>query len=213
MADSKKTDTTEFINNNLEIILPAYNEHGAKKAYEMLVNGALPEMGKIAYTTFKQYLPVFMKVFEKFRIKINEDSQKIVNFETELEQDRQKIDKLEKELAASQEDRQKIATELEETRTELEQDRQKIDNLEKQLAEIRDSQKGSQRDSQKMTIPKKIEADGKYWSVTLKQGYYRMYKKINGKMKWLYVGKEWNPEIAKAKIKEFTAKGDDREDD
>ena len=49
-------------------------------------------------------------------------------------------------------------------------------------------------------VPKSYEG----WSVqTGKDGYIRLYKSFKGHVKSLYVGREWNPEKAMAKIQQI----------
>jgi hypothetical protein len=53
----------------------------------------------------------------------------------------------------------------------------------------------------KSGIPKQIEG----WGVQLKDPYYRLYKKINGKVKWLHIGKKWDHELALNKIQKYNS--------
>jgi hypothetical protein len=45
-------------------------------------------------------------------------------------------------------------------------------------------------------IPKKIEG----WSVEYRKNYFRLYKRINGKLQWVYLGKIWDEIKAREKI-------------
>ena len=47
--------------------------------------------------------------------------------------------------------------------------------------------------------PKQIKG----WGVQLKGKYYRLFKKINGKVKWIHVGRTWDSELAESKINKF----------
>ncbi|KPA14900.1 hypothetical protein MHK_004894, partial [Candidatus Magnetomorum sp. HK-1] len=49
------------------------------------------------------------------------------------------------------------------------------------------------------TVPKHVNG----WGVQLKGNYYRLFKKINGKVKWIHVGRSWNLDFAERKIREF----------
>ncbi|MCP4158253.1 MAG: hypothetical protein GY757_61705 [bacterium] len=52
---------------------------------------------------------------------------------------------------------------------------------------------------EKVFVPKRVDG----WGVQLRGQYYRMFKKINGKVKWIHIGKKWNTEIAREKIRSF----------
>lgn len=41
------------------------------------------------------------------------------------------------------------------------------------------------------------------WSIQLKGGYYRLYKRIKGKLHWLHVGRQWDESRAKEKLRAF----------
>ncbi|KPA18422.1 hypothetical protein MHK_001382 [Candidatus Magnetomorum sp. HK-1] len=51
-------------------------------------------------------------------------------------------------------------------------------------------------------VPKRING----WGIQLKWPYYRLFKKIHGKVRWIYIGKDWNEDLAVKKIKEFQCK-------
>ena len=44
------------------------------------------------------------------------------------------------------------------------------------------------------------------WGVQLKEPYYRLFKKINGKVKWIHIGRKWDQELAHTKIYDFALK-------
>ena len=48
-------------------------------------------------------------------------------------------------------------------------------------------------------VPKHVDG----WGVQLKGNYYRLFKKIDGKLKWIHIGRKWNVDLAKTKIKRF----------
>ncbi|ETR66574.1 MAG: hypothetical protein OMM_12626 [Candidatus Magnetoglobus multicellularis str. Araruama] len=41
------------------------------------------------------------------------------------------------------------------------------------------------------------------WGVQFKYPYYRIFKKINGKVKWFYIGKKFSNELSLCKIEKF----------
>ncbi len=48
-------------------------------------------------------------------------------------------------------------------------------------------------------IPKRLDG----WGVQFKGGYYRLNKRINGKLKWLHLGRTWDVKTARSKIEAF----------
>jgi hypothetical protein len=48
-------------------------------------------------------------------------------------------------------------------------------------------------------VPKRVDG----WGVQLKGNYYRLFKKMDGKLKWIHIGRKWNADLAKGKIKRF----------
>lgn len=68
-------------------------------------------------------------------------------------------------------------------------------------AEIPDLKKGLAGEpapNQKKDHAKNIDG----WNVVLSGGYYRLFRKINGRMEAIYIGKKLEVEMAKAKIRE-----------
>jgi hypothetical protein len=64
---AEKTDAVTFITEHRDIILSLYAETGSpKKNYDSLADGKLPEVKRIACATFRQYLPVFVKVSGRY---------------------------------------------------------------------------------------------------------------------------------------------------
>jgi len=51
-------------------------------------------------------------------------------------------------------------------------------------------------------MPKQVHG----WGVQFKTPYYRLFKKINGKVKWIHVGRNWDQNVAIAKITNFNEK-------
>jgi chromosome segregation ATPase len=51
-------------------------------------------------------------------------------------------------------------------------------------------------------VPKRIDG----WGVQFNWPYYRLFKRINGKVRWIYIGKDWNEDLAVTKINEFQSK-------
>ncbi len=77
---------------------------------------------------------------------------------------------------------------IDEKETELDKVRQEVDSLKK--APVK---------QQEESAPKRFKG----WGVQLNRGYYRLFKKIGGKVKWIYIGKKWSQAIAGEKIGQF----------
>ena len=77
---------------------------------------------------------------------------------------------------------------MEEKEAQLDKVRQEADSLKKESASL-----------QKETAPKRFRG----WGVQLNKGYYRLFKKIDGKVRWIYIGKKWNQSIADEKVNQF----------
>ena len=52
---------------------------------------------------------------------------------------------------------------------------------------------------EKNIVPKRING----WGIQFKWPYYRLFKKIHGKVRWIYIGKDWIEYLAVKKICEF----------
>ena len=72
--------------------------------------------------------------------------------------------------------------------------------LNKELNKVKQELLVKQKDKQQETS-KGINIDG--WSVQKSGGYYRMFKKINGKVHGIYLGKYLDQEKARKRIKRF----------
>ncbi|KPA16881.1 hypothetical protein MHK_002887, partial [Candidatus Magnetomorum sp. HK-1] len=51
-----------------------------------------------------------------------------------------------------------------------------------------------------ITVPKQVDG----WGVQLKGNYYRLFKKISGKVKWIHIGRKWELDLAQKKIKDYS---------
>jgi DNA repair exonuclease SbcCD ATPase subunit len=65
--------------------------------------------------------------------------------------------------------------------------------------ELTDGLDKVRQDKTENNLPKRIDG----WGVQLRGNYYRLFKKIKGKVKWIHVGREWNIEIVRSKIENF----------
>ena len=78
-----------------------------------------------------------------------------------------------------------------------------MDEKEKESARVRQStvllEKTEAMHQDPESAPKRING----WGVQLNRGYFRLFKKISGKVRWIYIGKVWNQDDAEEKIKQF----------
>ena len=59
--------------------------------------------------------------------------------------------------------------------------------------ELTDGLDKVRQDKTENNLPKRIDG----WGGQLRGNYYRLFKKIKGKVKWIHVGREWNIEIVR----------------
>jgi len=181
-------NTFQFMIENRKVIIETINESvSIPKAWDQL-RKKLPEGVKIIkYNTFKGYvksLNVINDILnEKYEIvrsrqKLSEETEKI----------RQEKKELEIELGMVRQDHKKKIVQL----SIIEEQKK---SLELELYQVR--QKLPNQKS--MTVPKQVDG----WGVQLKGNYYRLFKKIRGKVKWIHIGRKWNPDLAQKKIKEY----------
>ena len=83
---------------------------------------------------------------------------------------------------------------------ELDKVRQGKEVLAQELDKVR--QRLLKDEPESSAIPKHVEG----WGVQLKGHYYRLFKKIDGKVKWIHIGRKWNMELAIRKIRRFKSK-------
>jgi len=78
---------------------------------------------------------------------------------------------------------------------------QVMDEKEKGLDKVRQKSVLHSANAQQKpeTAPKRFKG----WGVQLNRGYFRLFKKINGKVRWIYIGKKWNQDDAEEKIRRF----------
>jgi len=92
------------------------------------------------------------------------------------------LEKSEKKLGKVREERDKV--------------QQQLDRVKEQLPNLLPNLKDKSNDHD---VPKRIDG----WGVQLKGNYYRLFKKIDGKVKWIHIGRKWDFDFAQEKIKRF----------
>jgi seryl-tRNA synthetase len=170
-----KVSPLEFMISNRKIILDAVQTNQSFQiAWDFLAN-ELPQINEITkFNTFKSYIKILLIVDEK--LKENEQlKEELQKYETEKKQLIQEKESLSMNL-------QKLVSEIK---------------------SLRESEIKKVMEKDKNATDKKIPQQVEGWGVQLKDPYYRLFKKINGKVKWIHVGRKWDHKLAWDKIQKF----------
>lgn len=146
----------------------------------------------------------------KVRHNLNANLQKLLKleesneaFEEKLGKVRQEGENLKIELGkvrqesnANLQKKDKIEKEKECLEKKLYEVSQKVSNPKKEIPNFLSNPK---KKSNYTIVPNRVDG----WGVQLRGDYYRLFKKIDGKVKWIHVGKKWDIDLAKRKIKDF----------
>jgi len=212
----------EYMVNKRKIILKEIQKSNSiSKAWEILKE-KIPELSElIKLNTFKGYvktLIVIDKIMDKNE-KIKHEKEEIVKrLSKNMEEKKELEKKLGKarneleELSIVRQENKKIMKRLGEVRqkretvnTELDKVRQEKMILENRLDKVRQNEQQSsiltspEKNIEGNNVPNRVAG----WGVQLKGNYYRLFKKIKGKVKWIHIGKKWDKNLAKKKINEF----------
>lgn len=134
----------------------------------------LPQIKEITkFNTFKSYIKTLLIVDEK--LKENE----------QLKEELQKIEMEKKQLIQEKE--------------LLSMNMQKLSSESMSLKESEKNETVKDENATDKKIPQQVGG----WGVQLKKPYYRLFKKINGKVKWIHVGRKWDHKLAWDKIQKF----------
>jgi len=106
------------------------------------------------------------------------------------------LEKSEQRLGKVRQDRLRLEKELGKVREERDKVQQQLDRAKEQLPNLLPNLKDKSNDHD---VPKRIDG----WGVQLKGNYYRLFKKIDGKVKWIHIGRKWDFDFAQEKIKRF----------
>ncbi len=165
----------ELILAHWDSITEAYSETGSWKG----VYDRVQALKAIGFNTVKQYCPIIMEV--KQRLDSSNGLNKVI--QTELDQVKQKLNR--------QEELNKvIQVELDKVKQERDQVKQELDRS----AGDRELNKVIQDKAD--TVKQKLNISG--WSIQQdRKGYYRAFKKINGKLRAVYLGKSLDGAVDK----------------
>jgi len=180
--------TFNFMIENRKVIIETVNENvSIPKAWDQLKE-KLPEAEKVVkFNTFKGYVKTLnivndiinekdkiLKTNEKLRKEIGIIRQEKIELEIKLGKVRQDYKEISVQLSTIKEKHKKLEVDLNQVRQNL-------------------------PDQKSSTVPKQVDG----WGVQQKGNYYRIFKKIRGKVKWIHIGRKWNHDLAQKKIIDF----------
>ena len=179
MAAKKKnkSEPFEYMIENSKVIIAAIEESSSLSNAWQLLSQRLPQIERITkFNTFKSYARILYFVDQQVEVS-----------KKKLDKVRQAKSMIEKELDKVRQERDTIQQQFDKVRQKWMQTQ--IPNC---LPNLEDT-------SHVIDVPKHVDG----WGVQLKGHYYRLFKKIDGKLKWIHIGRKWNVDLAKGKIKSF----------
>jgi hypothetical protein len=176
-AKKDKVEPFQFMIENRKVIIDAIQETSSlSKAWQLLSHS----LGQIEHVT------VF-NTFKGYARFLNVVDHQLGLGQHKLDKVRQQRSMMKKELDTVSQERDHI--------------QQQLDKLRQKWTEMKISNCLSNREnpSHCIDVPKRVDG----WGVQLRGNYYRLFKKIDGKLKWIHIGRKWDVDLAKAKIKRF----------
>ncbi|MCP4476167.1 MAG: hypothetical protein GY821_16725 [Gammaproteobacteria bacterium] len=171
-----KVSPLEFMMANRKIIAEAAQKSQSLQAAWDFLAKELPKIKEVTkFNTFKGYVKTLLIVDKKLK---------------ENEQLKEELQKCEMENKQLTQEKESMAAELKKLAS-------KNKSLEKSV------KKEMVKTKNENAINKKIPQQVEGWGVQLKDPYYRLFKKINGKVKWIHVGRKWDHKLALDKIRKF----------
>jgi hypothetical protein len=128
---------------------------------------------------------------ETLEIELDKVSQVQDTHLAELSKVNQEKEDLEAELGRVRQEKRTLEIEVDTVRQELSNAKKQIPNL----------LPNNEKKSNYTPVPKRVGG----WGVQFKGNYYRLFKKIDGKVKWIHIGRKWDLDLAKRKIKDFAS--------
>ena len=176
-AKKNKAEPFQFMIANRKIIIDAIQESSSLPKAWQLLSQRLPPIERVTkFNTFKGYA-------------------KILNFvDQQLSIGQKKLDKVRQERSMLKKELDKVRQERDHIQHQLDTVRQKW--LPKQMP---NSLSNPENTSDSIVVPKHVDG----WGVQLRGNYYRLFKKMDGNLKWIHIGRNWNVDLAKEKIKRF----------
>jgi chromosome segregation ATPase len=184
----------------------------------MIVKSSLKQQLTNTVQKEKEYLHEIDKVnqeLDKTRQLLDKKDVENTNLKNELDKVRHNCNcqeivdenqNLKKQLSNALKENDKIKMYVKEVRQKLDKvSIEKSSMKENHVKKNRKSSETSKSYSKTITtndVPKRIDG----WGVQFNWPYYRLFKRINGKVRWIYIGKDWNEDLAVTKINEFQSK-------
>ncbi len=187
---TEKSDPFQFMIKNRKTIIEILEQSSTLKNAWNILHGRLPTIKDVTkFNTFKGYARILNVVDGKL---------------AELEKENKRLSE---ELGKVRQSREELSDRLDKVRQKLDgRTGSKAENSEMDSPTCGED-KGSLvkkvpdflPNPEKGTIPKRVDG----WGVQFRGKYYRIFKKIKGKVKWIHIGKKWNTETAREKIRRF----------
>ncbi len=219
----EQSDPFQYMVEHRKIIMETLDQSSTlKNAWEVLVE-RLPEIGVITkFNTYKGYVRI-LKIIDAQLSELNSEN---TTLKQELGKVRQEKEALEARLGRVRQEKECVEKRLGKVRQKNDDTEKELAKIKEELNSIANQQNGAAvlksfvvnmpADQGKIDpyvempielseyekegcIPKRVDG----WGVQLRGKYYRIFKKINGKVKWIHIGKQWNIEIAREKIRMF----------
>lgn len=154
---------------------------------ESLQSDNIPTFGKIISWHAKSVERVYKSSFIKPDISESENDR----LKSELEAVTAELNKVRQKLDKSESENDRLKADLEVVTLELNIVRQELDKVlsENKLPVLDVSS----------SVPDSVEG----WTVVFKDPYYKVYKRIDGKLHWVHIGKVWDTDRACGKIKDY----------
>jgi predicted nuclease with TOPRIM domain len=177
-----------------------YTETGSwAKVYEML-SKSLPEIAGMSQATFKQYAPILIELNKQLN---KQGLNTGLNNSAELNTVKHELEQVKQELSILQELNTELNKELElnnSVKHELNEVKQQLNNQIRLNSELNKEQ-GLNMPVKQETVKQKLNNIAG-WNIQESGGYFRAFKKMGGKMKAVYLGKNLDDAETKIQAKE-----------
>jgi len=145
----------------------------------------------------KIWLDKVRQDFEKNLDKLSMVNEKLDKVRSEKESLNFELDKVRQTMKEKKIKSERVNAEFEE---ELGKVREENKSIIIRLDKVREEKNANfDKKSDKIESLNRIEG----WGIQFKGNYYRLFKKLNGKVKWIHIGRKWDPKLAKNKNQKF----------
>jgi len=178
MKDKKESPLEYMMINRAKIIEIVEKSQSLHEAWEILIKKQ-PEMATITkFNTFRGYIKTLRIVDKKLK---------------EQEKLKEKLEKYERSIEQLIQEKESMLMKLKKLDTENNLLKKAITKNVTEIKKVKEERVINNE------VPMQVEG----WGVQFKNPYYRLFKKISGKVKWIHIGKKWDHEIALNKIQKF----------